>query len=95
MLHEKTDREKGYGLCLAQFIFFWHRQSFFLSTKKRPQALFEISNIEFSAFQHLQHLLQFRPQLADDLVTAVDIILGAFTFKLLPGTTDGETLFIQ
>ena len=32
---------------------------------------------------------------ADDLLAAADIVLGAVAFELLPGATDGETLFIE
>ncbi len=51
--------------------------------------------IHNSAFKHLQYVFQFPPHLADDLLTAAYIIHGTFTLELLPGTTDGETLFIQ
>ncbi len=71
-------------------------QDKFSVKKKRPQALFCISTLDgVSAFQNLQHLFQFHPHLADDLVAAAYVILGAVTFELLSGATDGETLFIQ
>ena len=47
------------------------------------------------AFQYVQYLFQLHPHLADNLLAAVYIVVGAFAFELLAGATDGETLFIQ
>ena len=48
-----------------------------------------------SPFENLEHLLQFRAQLSDDLLALRIILFHAVTGHLLPGTTDGKSLLVK